>query len=382
MRTRILFLLLTGAAGAIYAADKFNTLDQAPTTRESVSSVITSSTTADPTLRLTLIDATSGNVTVTLPTHSQMLEQQSARKSSFACRYKRIDQSSNTVTLLPASGTIDLAASRTLGPLDNAPVYSDGTNYWVARSAPGPKGDTGTTGATGPQGTAGLQGATGAAGPTGLKGDTGATGPAGAQGIQGPQGAAGTNATTTATATASTDGLMSAADKAKLDKNRTRAYAATASKSVANSTAETSCIPTGNGSLTIPTAVFDTPGYTFYFKASGVFSNTATGVITLRVKLGSQVTLQIAGLALPALTTKPWTAEGFGTVRSGRVLVSHAKFDYEDATTKMDSVAFTSSTVTMTAGDKVADMTAQWNLALLGATFTVEELVLDVIPNP
>lgn len=73
--------------------------------------------------------------------------------------------------------------------------------YWqiLAKTALGPKGDTGAagpqgpkgdTGATGPQGP---KGDTGAAGPQGPKGDTGAAGP---QGPKGDKGEAGTSGTT------------------------------------------------------------------------------------------------------------------------------------------------------------------------------------------
>jgi hypothetical protein len=40
------------------------------------------------------------------------------------------------------------------------------------------------------------------------------------------------------------------------------------------------------------------------------------------------------------------------------------------------------SSVTITSGDKVADMTAQWNLALLGASFTVDLMYLELLPTP
>lgn len=183
-------------------------------------------------------------------------------------------------------------------------------------------------------------------------------------------------------ATTLTPGHMTAAQALLLSKTQRRTFVATSSKTVGNSAAETTLVPSGVGSLVIPSAVFDTPGYSFRFTASGVFTNTIAGAVTLKVKVGSQVTLQISSLALPVLSNKPWYAEGTGTVRSGRTVVSHSMFNYEDATTKMDAVAFSSSSIVVTAGDKTADLTAQWNLVILSAGITVEEMSLDIIPPP
>jgi len=174
---------------------------------------------------------------------------------------------------------------------------------------------------------------------------------------------------------------MSAADFTKLSKLAARAYIATASASKSGSnTTETSIIPTGAGSLIIPTAVFDATGYSFRFEASGVFTNVLTGVVTLRVKIGSQTTLS-AAVSLPILSARSWKAAGVGTVRSGRVVYSSAMMEFDNGSAT-DGVAFSASNITVAAGDQTVAFTAQWSAVLGGASISVDQLTLDILPAP
>lgn len=234
---------------------------------------------------------------------------------------------------------------------------------------------------------------TGPAGPKGDKGDTGNTGPAGTNGAQGPSGVVTVNSPLTnsgtntaanlsvSSASASAAGTMSAADFVKLSKLSPRAYIATASasKSGANTT-EASIVPAGIGTLVVPSAVFDTTGYSFRFSASGTYTNVLTGVVTIRIKLGSQITLS-AAVSFPILSSKTWVAQGMGTVRAGRVLYSVGNIEYDNGSTT-DGAVFAVSNITVAAGDQTAAMTAQWNLVLGGASITVDQLNLDIIPAP
>jgi hypothetical protein len=72
-----------------------------------------------------LCDATSGALTVTLPTAAGI----TGRQYSF----KRISSGANTVTVAAQSGqTIDGAATRVLGTqYETVTVVSDGSNWWV-----------------------------------------------------------------------------------------------------------------------------------------------------------------------------------------------------------------------------------------------------------
>ena len=65
------------------------------------------------------VDATSGNVTITLPeTEYQMVN------------IKRTDGSANTVTI-SGSGNIDGSASATLSQYDCLTLLGDGTDWWI-----------------------------------------------------------------------------------------------------------------------------------------------------------------------------------------------------------------------------------------------------------
>ena len=71
---------------------------------------------------LVLMDASGGNRTVTLP----------AVASGAVCTAKKTDSSANTVTVSPASGTIDGAASKVISTqYESYDFVSDGTNWFI-----------------------------------------------------------------------------------------------------------------------------------------------------------------------------------------------------------------------------------------------------------
>jgi hypothetical protein len=77
---------------------------------------------------LLLADATSGNLTVTLPSATTI---KGAGSPFF--RIVKIDSSANTVTVSPAAGTLNGAASKALNAqYQSLDVQSDGTNYFIA----------------------------------------------------------------------------------------------------------------------------------------------------------------------------------------------------------------------------------------------------------
>lgn len=156
-------------------------------------------------------------------------------------------------------------------------------------------------------------------------------------------------------------------------------YRATASKTV-NQNSETSLIPTGVGSLSVLSAVFDTPGYGFEMGCAGSYTGTGIAGLTMKVKIGSQISLQLAGLALPGVT-KRFRAVGTGSVRASRVVMSESVFGYDDGT-KFDYQVFSSSQLTIGAGDQVVDFTGQW-LSIVGSpSITVDQLWLKIIQPP
>lgn len=76
-------------------------------------------------------------------------------------------------------------------------------------------------------------------------------------------------------------------------------FVATADKTVTDTAAETSAIPTGTGSLTLP-ANFLTVGKKIRISGHGVYTTPAVtgGTVTIKVKLGSTVLAQVATSAL------------------------------------------------------------------------------------
>lgn len=159
-----------------------------------------------------------------------------------------------------------------------------------------------------------------------------------------------------------------------------RVFTATAITTLTNSAAETSIVPSGIGNLTIPDTVFSVPGYAFRFEACGTYTNTLTGIIQLKIKVGASVSLLISALALPNLSSKQWYAKGIGTVRSARLLNSFSVFSTESALGTFDDSSFSSSDLTIPAGNQLTDFTAKWAVAAIGSALTVNQLYLELIP--
>lgn len=159
-----------------------------------------------------------------------------------------------------------------------------------------------------------------------------------------------------------------------------RVYTATAISTLINSAVETSIVPAGLGSLTIPAGVFDVSGYAFRFEACGTYTNTLTGTITLKIKIGASISLTLTSLALPNLTGKQWYARGLGTVRAARLVNSFSVFSSESGLGTFDDSSFAASDVTIAAGPAITDFTAKWAVAAVGSSFTVNQLYLELIP--
>jgi hypothetical protein len=142
---------------------------------------------------LVLVDATAGNITLTLP----------AWLAAAEYEIVRTDSSGNTVTIAPTGADeINGATSYALpGQWSGASVRARcaagaGGGWVVYRGATGPTGAQGPQGEQGEQGPQGETGATGAAGPEGPAGPAGPTGPEGPTGPSGPAGADGATGAT------------------------------------------------------------------------------------------------------------------------------------------------------------------------------------------
>ncbi len=184
-------------------------------------------------------------------------------------------------------------------------------------------------------------------------------------------------------ATSGAAGSMSAADFVKLSRVPFQTFTGTASKTVANTTVETSVIPTGKGTLLVPSAAL-VEGMSLHFWAAGSFSTGALGTLSVRVKFGSILTSSLISLVLPLnLGTGRWRAWGDGTVRNGSVLATDCFFDYSDTTGLLVSEAFTSGVSALTPGlDYTGDMTVQWSAASASNSFTVSQMFFQAVPPP
>lgn len=162
-----------------------------------VTSLNTNTTLTDPFL-IYLVDASSGNLTISLPINQM---------NGVNYTIRRTDTSNNTLTIDSADASpIDGQSLITISTGTGMTfIYNDGQWYSIINTnianpitETGPTGPTGATGQTGPTGPTGQIGYTGQTGSTGLTGPTGAidqTGPTGSQGqtgmtgITGPTGA-------------------------------------------------------------------------------------------------------------------------------------------------------------------------------------------------
>jgi hypothetical protein len=158
--------------------------------------------------------------------------------------------------------------------------------------------------------------------------------------------------------------------------NQGHCFHQTASKTIANTTTETSLVGTGEGTLTLP-ANFLTVGRTIKIRARGHVSEVSGPNATLRIKVGSVTIITSVG-ALPSagLTTAGWEIAFEFTCRSvgatGTVIgcgnthvVSGAFVSTVDRDLTMTATATVDTTVA-----NALDITYQWGTASSSNTIT------------
>lgn len=154
-------------------------------------------------------------------------------------------------------------------------------------------------------------------------------------------------------------------------------FMATASTTIANSSAETSAIPTGVGSLTFP-ANFMNTGTIIRLKGGGIFSTLITpGNLTVKMKLGSTVIASVVISNLLASASNnafdfegtiicrstgasgSVVATGFVTYDTGVLLRGVGALNNAGGATTVDTTA-----------SQVLDVTVQWQTANAANTLT------------
>ena len=161
-------------------------------------------------------------------------------------------------------------------------------------------------------------------------------------------------------------------------------FAQTASVTVADTASETTIIGTGEGSLKL-NANSTLAGKTFKIKGAGVFSNTSTPTLDIKIKLGSVTLLDTGAITtVTSASNRLFLFEGLVTVRSvGSSGTAFAQGTFtETATTgsgKLYPMANTSTSAVDTTANLAFNVTAQWGSASASNTITLTNLVIEEV---
>ena len=173
----------------------------------------------------------------------------------------------------------------------------------------GTSGESGTSGASGTSGTAGESGTSGESRPSGITGTSGTTG---ADGSSGTSGVAGTSGTAGVAGTAGTSGTSYSPPLPVVF----GLYAQTAnSATVTNTTAETTIVGTGVGSLSVAANGFSI-GDSFLGRIVGHISSKNNDTIRIKIKSGSVILGDTGVVTMPQTTTKHYTVDLNFTIRT------------------------------------------------------------------
>jgi hypothetical protein len=180
-------------------------------------------------------------------------------------------------------------------------TFSDWTvNLNGAAGGNGTAGTSGSAGTSGESGTSGVAGTSGSSGTSGATGTSGSSGTSASSGTAGVAGTAGTSGTSYSPPLPVVFGL----------------YAQTAdSATVTNTTAETTIIGTGVGSLSVAANGFSI-GDSFLGRIVGHISSKNNDTIRIKIKSGSVILGDTGVVTMPQTTTKHYTVDLNFTVRT------------------------------------------------------------------
>ena len=158
------------------------------------------------------------------------------------------------------------------------------------------------------------------------------------------------------------------------------AFVATASATLANSTAEATILGAGSGSLTLAAGYLNTIGKSLHVRVMGIISNTGTPTFTVKMKFGSTVQASTGAVTTPAsLSNSIFVADFWltcittgvtGTVRTQGTMQLGA------------AVAGAPSTAAVTndlTGALVIDVTGQWSAMSVSNTITVSNVYVEKV---
>jgi hypothetical protein len=255
-----------------------------------------------------------------------------------------------------------------------APSETTGTgtfSSWVVNldGAAGGNGSSGTSGSSGVAGTSGIAGTSGVAGTSGSAGTSGANG---SSGISGTAGVSGTSGTSPILPLPVVYGL----------------YAQTAnSTTVTNTTAETTIIGTGVGSLSVPANGFAV-GDSFRAILGGIMNATNNQTIRIRLRAGSVLLLDSGLQNLgSSVINDVWSLNVDFTVRTlGAAgvasIVSLGSFHYtktNNASVQGFGFNVLNNTTFNTTVSNTLNITVEWGSATTGNNIYSDTFVLNKI---
>lgn len=154
-------------------------------------------------------------------------------------------------------------------------------------------------------------------------------------------------------------------------------YSATSSITVANTIVQTSLIPSGVGSLTVPANYF-TPGMSFQLSCGGFFRDNANNTqITFRLtNSGTLFSTGLLALSNVPLATTAWNISTQFTYVGGTTLTTNFVFTYNGGNDMFGFTSQQSNSVFNTLVPNTLDFTVQWAVANVNNTITCNYFTL------
>lgn len=157
-------------------------------------------------------------------------------------------------------------------------------------------------------------------------------------------------------------------------------FTATADKTVANTTSETSLVGTGVGSVTTIANYFSA-GSSLKLELTGFYSSAAIDTMNIKIKAGSTVVGQTGAFAAGAVTSQVFRLIAVITCRtagaSGTFIVNTIFEETGSALTATEAKILNTSTVTLnTTGTLAWDITNTWSAASASDTITATNFLM------
>jgi hypothetical protein len=268
---------------------------------------------------------------------------------------------------------------------------SSGTSGSAGTSGAGTSGTSGVAGTSGSSGTSGASGTNGSSGSSGTSASSGTTGANGTSGINGTSGVSGTAGTSASSGTAGITGTAGTSGSSGTSPVLPLPvvyglYAQTANSAiVTNTTAETTIIGSGVGTLTVPANGFSV-GDSFRAVFGGVINATNNQTIRIRVRTGSVLLLDSGLQNLgSSVINDVWSLNIDFTIRQTGAagvasIVSLGSFHYtktNNASVQGFGFNVVNNTTFNTTINNTLDVTVEWGSASTGNNIYSDIFILN-----